>query len=100
MKQNKKASSSNYDIEYAQEYEIPYILTLKKPIEYGNKTITELVFEREPMAADLKGMTMNDMSWDNLMQLGSRVLGLPPSLIGKLSPKDLQEMGAVIMSFF
>lgn len=77
----------------------PKKIKLSKPIEHGNEEITELCINREPVAGDLRGIPVRDMTYDHLYEITSRLTGVPSPAIRKLSLKDFVEISAMVTSF-
>ncbi len=75
-------------------------IKLKKPIEFGSDTITELNL-REPTLGDLQGINLEEMMLaDNVMAILSRISGVSLAAIKKLSFQDLAPVSALLGSFF
>lgn len=77
---------------------VPY--KLKKPIQFGEETITELKFRDEVVAGDLRGVPMRDpMLFDDILRIAGRLCGQPDAVMNKLSFGDLAEVGALVGGF-
>ena len=85
-------------------------LTLKKPIEIAEETITELTFEdltvrtiRElgmPFSLDTRGKAQISIDPDTIAKYVHKLAKVPPSTVDKLAPADFLACQAVIMGFF
>lgn len=75
-------------------------IKLKKPIEFGSDTITELDL-REPTLGDLQGINLEQMMMaDNVILVLSRISNVPLTAIKKMSFQDLAPVTAILGSFF
>ena len=82
-----------------EKIEMPYIVKLEKPVTHGDKEITELVLPRELCAGDLRGIPVHDLRYDHIGLIVSRLTGLPPSVIDKVSLTDFGKVSQVVSSF-
>lgn len=76
-------------------------LTLKKPVRFGEDTISVLEF-REPEGADWRGLVMRTdgvIDMDTMMTLASRLSGQPPSVIDRLKGRDFSDTLAIVGGF-
>lgn len=81
--------------------ELPYTRKLAKPLKHGETEITELVFTREPVAGDLRGMRLSELDKaDNLYTVIGRLTAHPPSVMQNLGMEDLVECAGFVESFF
>lgn len=72
-----------------EKIELPYTLTLKKPVVVGYDTISELVIHREPEMGDFDNMDLSALKSKDLMFILSKVTGQPKkTVIDKLSFRD------------
>ena len=77
----------------------PIIIPLRTPLTHGTETITELRFTREPQARDMRGIKIRDMTFDDVLLLVSRLVGLPPSVLGQMHMQDFAGVGEVVAGF-
>ncbi len=73
------------------------VLKLSKPISVGSETIENLEF-REMVAKDIRGMKLPP-STDDLLNLGGKLCGQPPSVIDKLPARDTMRMLEIVGNF-
>lgn len=63
--------------------------TLKKPIQHGSETITELEF-REPLGKDLDELPAGaGLRWGDMRKLSARLTGHPPTAFDTMSIPDV-----------
>jgi hypothetical protein len=81
--------------------ELPVTIKLKRPIYEGSREITELVFNREPEAADLYDIEYsgNSSNIRETIKLASRLTGEPFPILGKLKMVDLKDVNKVVSDF-
>lgn len=83
------------------------VITLKSPVEHGKETIADLAF-RDPTGEDITACGYPLMIGDGRAhpQAGivstyvSRLAGVPPSVVKKLSVADWQAAMQVVLGFF
>lgn len=80
------------------EYQ-PITVPLRKPLKHGQKEITELVFGRELVAGDMRGIPVADMCFDHILTAASRIIGLPPSVLAQMNGKDFSAVSRIVMGF-
>lgn len=80
-------------------FTVPYTLELLKPVKHGEKEVDKLVFARDLVAGDLRGIPMSDMCFDHIVLIASRITGYPPSVLNELSFKDFAVVGEIVTSF-
>lgn len=80
--------------------ELPVVISLNKPLKHGDKEIEQLVIEREMVAGDLRGVTINALKFDDIFLVASRLTGVPTSVITQMSMPDTMRLQAVIDGFF
>lgn len=72
-------------------------ITLKHPIEFGDRTVTELTFER------LKGKHLRKLSakptMNDLLELASKSAKEPPALFDEMDGVDVMAVAEVIGDF-
>lgn len=78
---------------------LPYVITLKYPVGRGSELISELVIERRLKAKDFKGIQANNITFDDMLRLLSRLTAQPLSVIEELDSIDLYEAIEVLSSF-
>jgi hypothetical protein len=85
----------------APERQWPFVLTLKRPIDFADERIAKLEF-REGCLGDLKSIkvTREGITIDQLMLIASRMCGQPVKVIEMLKGKDGADALAVARDFF
>ena len=78
----------------------PTTITLRTPLQHGDKEITKLTFNREAKVKDFKGVSLTDLSFEDTMTVAGRMLALPPSVLMEMSMPDYFQVSSVVMSFF
>ena len=78
----------------------PIKIALKSPVMHGAEEIRGLVFGREMVAGDLRGISVRDMTHDDICEVASRITGVPPSVIRSLKMPDYLEVSGVVGGFF
>ena len=74
--------------------------TLKKPIQFGSQTITELTIREEVVAGDLRGIPLRDpMYADDVLKLIGRLSAQPDVVIQAMSIADFMEVGELVQGF-
>lgn len=79
---------------------LPIIIELKKPVKHGEDEVTALKITRPMVAGDLRGIKVTALTFDDLLQVGSRLTGYPPSTLAQLSVPDFTRLNGVLMAFF
>ena len=64
------------------------VVKLEKPYKFGDKRITECIFEREPKAKDLKGLALGKGLTDDQYILLGRITNLSTPEIEEMSMGD------------
>lgn len=77
----------------------PIVIRLQTPLTHGTETITELRFTREPQVRDMRGIKIRDMTFDDVLLLVSRLVNVPPSVLGQMSMSDFAGVGEVVAGF-
>lgn len=72
-------------------------LKLKKSVQQGSETLSELEF-REPLGGDLRDLPI-DLKSGDLLDLGGKLCGHPPSVMNKLSAKDTMRVLELVAVF-
>lgn len=78
----------------------PILIKLTVPLTHGAETITELRIVRRPTAGDLRGVKISEFSFDDIITVASRLVGLPPSVLNTMDLSDFTELSGVIGAFF
>ena len=78
----------------------PKIITLRKPLPHGEALITELKFEREMVAGDLRGIEITRLTHDNLYEVAGRLCAVPAPVLAQLAMPDYLEVSAYVSRFF
>ena len=79
--------------------ELPYRLKLSKPIPGENGMIEELVFDREPLAKDWIGFSIQTCDPFSFVRVTANMLNIPLTYFKKLSTKDMFRVQEVVASF-
>lgn len=74
------------------------VYKLKKPIEWGEETITQLEF-KVPTIGDIKFMKLTDPTLDDILKLGSKLSGQPQKMIEALSIADGMAVAELLGNF-
>jgi len=69
--------------------EVLKTLTLKHPIQQGSETITKLEVTQRLKAKHFKGIPAQDILFDHMIKLLSKLTAQPPSVIEELDSEDL-----------
>lgn len=82
------------------------IVKLKKPIEMGSETITELAYRRGKFG-DLRGVSVNfgingraEMKFEEIQLVASRMCGQPMEVLAKVDEDDMGEVMAPALNFY
>lgn len=67
----------------------PIVIKLKKPLIHGDKEITEIKINREPVAGDLRDLNLSGITFGDVMQVLSRISDCPLPVLNKLGMKDV-----------
>lgn len=78
----------------------PIKIRLKSPLKHGTEEIAELVFGREMVAGDLRGISIRDLTHDNVCDVASRITGVPAPILRQLKMPDYLEVAEVVSGFF
>jgi len=73
-------------------------ITLKKPVQFGSESISELEF-REATAKDLRDLPLEPKVGD-FLNVAAKLCGRTPSEMDLLSPVDMAEVIAVVGNAF
>lgn len=82
--------------------EWPMTIALRTPIEFGDKTITQLVFQKGAFGI-LKGLdirTGHELTIDQIQMIASRLCAQSLKVIELLDPDDADEVMAIALGFF
>lgn len=80
--------------------QLPITIKLQKPVRHGEDEVTELKITRPMVAGDLRGIKVTVLTFDDLLQVGSRLTGYPPPVLAQLSVPDFTRLNGVLMAFF
>jgi hypothetical protein len=75
-------------------------ITLKSPVMHGSEEIRELVFGREMVAGDLRGVSVGNLMHEDICEVASRITGVPTPVIRQLKMPDYLQVAATVGSFF
>jgi len=76
---------------------MPVTITLSEPVEFGQKTITELTLQ-EPKAKHLRKINLPP-TMDDLLNIASKLAGEAPAVIDELAARDALRVAEVIGGF-
>lgn len=79
--------------------QLPITIELKKPIGTPIEPVTKLVIKREPVAGDLRGIAIGQLTFDDIIMVGSRLVNEPPSVLQQMSVPDFTRLSEIIGSF-
>jgi hypothetical protein len=74
------------------------VYALKKPIQVGSETITELRF-RAVKAKDLRQLPTENRTMGDMLNIVGKLCGQPPNVIDELGDEDLQEVSSFVGGF-
>lgn len=80
--------------------ELPIKIALEKPVKHGESEISELVINREMVAGDLRGIRVENMTFDDMYLVASRLTGVPLNVIMQMRMVDTRKMTDAIGVFF
>lgn len=80
--------------------ELPIKIQLEKPVKHGDIEITELVINREMVAGDLRGIKVENMMFDDMFLVASRLTGVPVSVILQMRMQDTRKLTDAVGIFF
>lgn len=78
----------------------PIKIALSAPVKHGEKEITEIVFGREMVAGDLRGVSARDLTHDDICDIAGRISGIPAPVLRQLKMPDYMRVTEVISGFF
>lgn len=78
----------------------PIKVQLSTPVQHGQEEVKELVFARPMVAGDLRGISVTDLKHDDVIEIASRLVAMPPSVLRQLSMPDYMGVAEVVTSFF
>ena len=78
---------------------LPIVITLKRPVQHGADDVREIVFNRPMIAKDMYDLPLVSMKHGDIIQLVSRLSGLPRPVIDRLSPADYSRCAEVASAF-
>jgi len=81
-------------------FPLPHTIRLQEPIPFGkDETINEIVFQRRLKAKDLMGIKVQDMTFDDMLKIISRMTVQSMAIIKELDGVDFMEASEVVNSF-
>lgn len=78
----------------------PIVIDLDVPVTHGDEQISRLCITRAMRAGDLRGVSVNAMTFDDIFLVASRLTGVPVSVITQMSMSDTVRLQEVIGDFF
>lgn len=86
--------------EERKHFDIPHEVELSVPVKWGkDEERTKITVTRRLKAGDFKGISANDIRFDDMMKLASKITGEPRSFIEELDSIDFFKLTEVINSF-
>lgn len=81
-------------------FDIPHTIKLEYPFDWGkDESVTEIIVERRLRAGDFKGISANDLKFDDMMKLAAKVTGQSRSFIEATDSIDFFKLTEVINTF-
>lgn len=82
------------------EVKLPHIISLKFPFEYGkDRQVKEITFTRRLKAKDFRGISVSNITFDDMLRLISKSTGESQAVIDELDTEDMMACTEVINSF-
>ena len=81
----------------------PIKIPLSVPVEFGSEKINELVITRPMTAGDMAEvpvLQLDQLTVRETLSVIGKLCAQPPSVMNKISPKDLPALAGVFASFF
>lgn len=72
---------------------------LDYPVVNGDEVISELRMQRRLQAGDFRGIRPDDLKFDDMFLLVSRLFGVPTSIIQQLDSTDFFKCAEIVNSF-
>jgi len=84
-----------------EEIEMPYTIDLTVPLYRPNtkKYIRSITLTREPTCGDFKEYNLTKMTFEHILEAGSKISDLPPGLIGDIDSNDMMKVYTTIKLF-
>lgn len=82
-----------------KEFELPYVIKLDYPVEWGSETRDTITIKRRLKGKDLKGIPTENLKIGDMFKLVSKVTAEPNTFIDELDSKDLFKAIDVVKSF-
>lgn len=76
-----------------------YTIKLSQPIEAHGEEVTELHLRR-PKLKDLKGISLDNITGDLMIDLVAKLAGIPPTAAGEIDAADFDVIGEAFNVFF
>ncbi|NCB23738.1 MAG: phage tail assembly protein [Deltaproteobacteria bacterium] len=80
--------------------ELPIKIQLEYPVKEGESEVNELVIQREMVAGDLRGIKVENMLFDDMFLVASRLTGVPLNVIMQMRMVDTRKLTDAIGVFF
>jgi len=82
------------------QYQKGHVIKLDFPVTRGNEEpFNQLIIERRLLAKDFKGIVAQNIRFDDMLKLISRMTGQAVSLIEELDASDMMKFVEVVNSF-
>ncbi|MDR1776679.1 MAG: phage tail assembly protein [Desulfovibrio sp.] len=78
----------------------PITIALQSPLTHGAEEIRELVILREMCAGDLRGVSVGSLTHDDILEVTSRLVGVPTPVLRQLKMPDYMALADVVGGFF
>ncbi len=75
------------------------VIKLSYPIEAHGEQVSQLTLRR-PRLKDLKGISMDNITGDLMIELVARLADIPPSAAGEIDAGDFEAIGEAFETFF
>jgi hypothetical protein len=83
-----------------EEIQLPHKVELTFPFEYGkDRKVSEIIFTRRLKAKDFRGISVNNITFDDMLKLISKATGEVQAVIDELDTEDMMKCTEVINSF-
>lgn len=86
----------NFDV---NDIDFPFSITLKFPLKFGQEEISEVVIKERLKARHLKGIALQNMTFNDSLRIISRLVALPMKCVEELDANDLMRLNKVVEGF-
>jgi len=78
----------------------PIRIPLARPLMHGAEEIRELLFGREMVAGDLRGISVKDVTHDDILEVTCRITGVPTPILKQMKMPDYLQVAELVGGFF